>query len=100
MQVSTCILSCNGMRLLTGLLAVAVEEGHVDPAAFVGILKLNDVGFVEQVGIKDHGPVLPVRDIDGFRPAFFQKGLNLMLIFVVIVFRKVPAIRGFLIPHH
>jgi hypothetical protein len=31
----------------TGFLAVAVEEGHVDPAAFVGILKLDDVGFVK-----------------------------------------------------
>ncbi len=54
-----------------GFLAVAVEEGHVDPAAFVGILKLDDVGFVEKVGIEDHCPVLPVWNIERFCPAFF-----------------------------
>jgi len=56
---------------LPGLLAVAVEERHVDPATFVGVLKLDDVGFVEQVGIEDHGSVLPVRNVDRVRSAFF-----------------------------
>jgi hypothetical protein len=32
-----------------GFLAVAVEKGDVDPAAFVGILKLDDVGFVKKM---------------------------------------------------
>jgi len=34
-------------------LAVAVEEGDVDAAAFRHILKVDDVGFVEEIGIED-----------------------------------------------
>ena len=100
MQVSTCILSCNGMRLLTGLLAVAVEEGHVDPAAFVGVVKVDDVGFVKEVGVKDDCAVLAVRNGDGFGSAFFQESLNFMFVLLIIICGKVPMIGRFLIPDH
>lgn len=46
---------------LAGLLAVAVEEGEVDETAFVRVLKLDDVGFVEENGIEDDRAVLVVR---------------------------------------
>ena len=38
---------------LSGLLSVAVEEGDVDAAAFIVVLKFDDVGFVEDIGIED-----------------------------------------------
>ena len=79
---------------------MAVEEGHVDPAAFVEVLKLDDIGFVEEIGIEDDRAVLTVRNGDGFGSVLFQKFLNFVSVFVVIVFRKVPIVWSFLIPHH
>ena len=32
---------------------MAIEEGDVDVAAFMHILKVDDVGFVEEIGIED-----------------------------------------------
>ena len=37
---------------------MAVEEGDVDAAAFRHILKVDDVGFVEEIGIEDDRTVL------------------------------------------
>jgi len=55
---------------LSGLLAVALEEGHVDPVAFVGVVKADDVGFVKEVGIEDDRPVLAVRTSNRCGPGF------------------------------
>jgi hypothetical protein len=84
---------------LSGLLAVAVEEGNVDAAAFIGVLKVDDVGFVEEIGIEDDRTVLPVRDCDGFGSALFEELLNFVPVFVVIVFGEVPVVRSFFVPH-
>ena len=83
-----------------GLLAVAVEKRDVDTATLVGVLKIDDVGFVEEIGIKDHRSVLTMRDRDGFCSVLFEKFLNLVSVLVIVVFRKVPLIRGLLIPYH
>ena len=54
---------------LSGFLAVPVEEGHVDAATFIIVVKVNDVGFVEEIGIEDDRAVLAVRDSYRFGPA-------------------------------
>jgi len=77
-------------------LAVAVEEGHVDPAAFVGVVKVDDVGFVEEVGIEDDCAVLAVRASNRYGPVFLWKSLHLGLILVVIICGKIPMIGRFL----
>ena len=61
-------------------LAVTIEEGDVDPAGFVSILKFDDVSFVKKVGIENDSPVLPVRDGNGVGLAFLQKCLNLVFV--------------------
>lgn len=83
-----------------GLLAVAIEEGDVDPPAFVGVLKFDNIGFVKKVGVEDNGPVLPVGNIDRACAAIFQKFLNLVFVLVIVIFGKIPVIGSFLIPHH
>ena len=84
---------------LSGLLAVAVEEGDVDAAAFIRVLKVDDVGFVEEIGIEDGRAVLAVRNGDGLGSALFEKLLNFVVVLVVIVFGKVPVVRRFFVPH-
>ncbi len=84
---------------LSGLLAVAVEEGDVDAAAFIVVLKVDDVGFVEEIGIEDDRTVLAVRNRDGFGFALFEEFLNFVPVRVVIVFGKVPVVRRFFVPH-
>lgn len=81
-------------------LSVAVEDGDVDPEEFIGILKLNHFGFVEKIGIEGHRSVLSVGNVEGVRPAFFQKNLNLMLVLVIVVFGKIPVVGCFLIPNN
>ena len=83
-----------------GLLAVAVEEGDVDPSTFVGVLKFDNISFVKEVGVEDNGPVLPVGNIDWACAAIFQKFLNLVFVLVIVIFGKIPVIGSFLIPHH
>ena len=61
---------------LSGLLAVAVEEGDVDAAAFIRVLKVDDVGFVEEIGIEDDRAVLAVRDRNRFGSALFEELLD------------------------
>ncbi len=78
---------------------MAVEEGDVDAAAFIRVLKVDDVGFVEEIGIEDDRAVLAVRDGDGFGPTLFEKFLNFVSVLVVIVFGKVPVVRCFFVPN-
>ena len=78
---------------------MAVEEGDVDAAAFIGVVKVDDVGFVEEIGIEDDRAVLSVRDGDGFGSALFEKFLNFVPVLVVIVFGKVPVVWRFFVPH-
>ncbi len=61
---------------LSSFLAVAVEEGDVDAAAFIVVLKVDDVRFVEEIGIEDDRMALAVRDRDGFGLALFVELLN------------------------
>ena len=84
---------------LSGLLAVAVEEGDVDAAAFIGVVKIDDVGFVEEIGIEDDRTVLAVRNRDGFGSALLEEFLNFVPVRVVIVFGKVPVVWRFFVPH-
>ena len=79
---------------------MAVEEGDVDSATFIIVVKVDNVGFVEEIGIEDDRAILAVRDSNRFGPAIIQKFLNLVFVLVVIVFGKVPVIGCFLIPHH
>ena len=84
---------------LSRFLSVAVEEGDVDTAAFIVVLKFDDVGFVEEVGIEDEGSILAMRDDDGFGSALFEKLLNVVPVRIVVVFGKVPVVRSFFVPH-
>ena len=79
---------------------MAVEEGDVDAATFIIVVKVDDVSFVEEIGIEDDRAVLAVRNSNRFGPAVLQKFLNLVFVLVVIVFSKVPVIGRFLIPDH
>jgi hypothetical protein len=81
-------------------LAVAIEESDVDASTFIVVLKVDNVGFVEEVGIEDDRAVLAMRDRNRFGPGVLQKSLNLVFVLVVIVFGKVPIIGRFLIPDY
>ena len=83
-----------------GLLTVAVEECDVDAATFVGVLKVDGVGFVEEIGIENDRAVLAMWNRNRFGAMLLEKLLNLVFVLVVVVFGKVPIIRGFLIPDH
>ena len=60
---------------------MAVEEGYVDAAAFIIVVKVDDVSFVEEIGIEDDRAVLTMRDSNRFGPAILQKFLNLVFVF-------------------
>lgn len=51
-------------ELASALMPVAVEQGDVDPPAQILIFELHVVGFVEQVGVEDEGPVRAVGNAD------------------------------------
>ena len=101
-QKERLVLSRGGFNILSGsnFLAVAVEEGDVDASTFIVVLKVDNVGFVEEVGIEDDRAVLAMRDRNRFGPGVLQKSLNLVFVLIVIVFGKVPIIGRFLIPHY
>ena len=63
---------------------MAVEKCHSDPTVFVGVLKFDDIGFMNQVGIEDERSILSVGKDNGFGSAFLQKFLNLVRILVGI----------------
>ena len=84
---------------LSRFLSVAVEEGDVDVAAFIVVLKFDDVGFVKEIGIEDERSILAMRNDDGFGSTLFEKLLNVVSVRIVIVFGKVPVVRGFFVPH-
>ena len=80
-------------------MAMAVEEGDVDATTFIVVLKVDDVGFVEEIRIEDDSPVLAIRDGDGLDSLLFEKFLNLVPVLVIVVFGKIPVVRGFFVPH-
>ena len=82
-----------------GFLTSAVEEGDVDSPAFIIVLKFDDISFVKQIGIEYDSPILAIGNCDGFGSSFLQEILNLVAVFVVVVFGKIPIVRCFLIPH-
>ena len=57
------------------------------------------VGFVEEIGIENDRAVLAMRNGNGFGSVLFQKFLNLVFVLVIIVFGKIPVVRGFFVPH-
>ena len=79
---------------------MAVEEGDVDAATFIVVLKVGDIGFVEEIGIENECSILAMRDDDGFGSALIEKLLNFVAVFIIIVFGKVPMIWRFFVPDH
>ncbi len=45
-----------------GSLAMPIEERDINPAGFIVIFKFAGIRFMEQIGIENDGPVLPVRN--------------------------------------
>ena len=76
-------------------MAVTVQEGHIDAAGFIAVVKLYDIGFVKEIGIKDDGSILAMWNGNRGGGTLVQKILNFMPVLVVVIVRKVPVIRGF-----
>lgn len=56
---------------MSWILAVTVEKCDVDAAIFIGVLKVDCVSFVEEIGIKDDRAVLAIRNRNWFSAALF-----------------------------
>src|SRR6185437_11992321 len=53
--------------------APSVKKSHIDAPVLVTFLELDPVGFMEQVGIENDGPVGAVRHRDGLSARTLQK---------------------------